>query len=144
MNWDDLYSGLKVFANRAAIKINQSADIATLQVKLSMAERKLEETFAPTMLAARIGSEGYTALMDKERERLKAGEKSARRINTLVTRFLYEDDDESFDPDAICDPKDHPRLGTAPGRGAEYEHKGAFKLFIDDVMERIRTKLGKQ
>ena len=46
MNWDDLYSGLKVFANRAAIKINQSADIATLQVKLSMAERKLEETFA--------------------------------------------------------------------------------------------------
>ena len=46
MNWDEIYSGIKVFANRAATKINQSADIATLQVKLSMAERKLEETFA--------------------------------------------------------------------------------------------------
>ena len=46
MNWDDLYSGIKDFANRAATKINQSADIATLQVKLSLAERKLEEAYA--------------------------------------------------------------------------------------------------
>ncbi len=46
MNWEEIYSGIRSFAGRAATKINQTADMATLQVKLSMAERKLEETYA--------------------------------------------------------------------------------------------------
>ena len=46
MNWEEIYSGIRSFAGRAATKINQTADMATLQVKLSMAEHKLEETYA--------------------------------------------------------------------------------------------------
>ncbi len=46
MDWDNLYSNLKKFANRTADKINRTADIATLQVKLSMADKKLEEAYA--------------------------------------------------------------------------------------------------
>lgn len=45
MNWDELYGGLRTLAGRAATKINQTADMAGLQVKLSMAERKLEEAY---------------------------------------------------------------------------------------------------
>ena len=45
MDWDHLYSSFRSFANRAAVKINQTADIATLQVRVSMAEKKLEEAY---------------------------------------------------------------------------------------------------
>lgn len=46
MNWEEIYGGIRAFAGRAATKINQTADMATLQVKLSMAEHKLEEAYA--------------------------------------------------------------------------------------------------
>ena len=46
MNWDEIYGGIRAFAGRAATKINQTADMAALQVKLSMAEHKLEEAYA--------------------------------------------------------------------------------------------------
>ncbi len=46
MSWDQFYSTVKQTAIYAADKINQTADIATLQVKLSMAERKLNDAYA--------------------------------------------------------------------------------------------------
>ncbi|MBE6699652.1 MAG: hypothetical protein E7584_05395 [Ruminococcaceae bacterium] len=46
MNWEEIYGGIRAFAGRAATKINQTADMATLQVKLTMAEHKLEEAYA--------------------------------------------------------------------------------------------------
>ena len=46
MNWEEIYGGIRAFAGRAATKINQTADMATLQVKLSMAEGKLEQAYA--------------------------------------------------------------------------------------------------
>ena len=46
MNWEEIYGGIRAFAGRAATKINQTADMAALQVKLSMAEHKLEEAYA--------------------------------------------------------------------------------------------------
>ncbi len=58
MDWDNLYTGFKKFATRTADKINQTADIATLQVKLSMAEK--EETAAYTALG-RISYEHFTS-----------------------------------------------------------------------------------
>ena len=45
MNWEEIYGGLRAFAGRAATKINQTADMASLQVKLSMAESKLEQAY---------------------------------------------------------------------------------------------------
>ena len=45
MDWDHIYSNLKSLANRAAVKINQTADIATLQFRVSMAGKRLEEAY---------------------------------------------------------------------------------------------------
>lgn len=45
-SWDEFCQSVKRAANRAGKLINQSADLATLQVKLSVAEHKLEEAYA--------------------------------------------------------------------------------------------------
>ena len=45
MNFDELCGGAKRFAKRAAKKLNETADIASLQIKLSAAEGKLEEAY---------------------------------------------------------------------------------------------------
>ncbi|MBQ9773394.1 MAG: hypothetical protein IJW30_01890 [Clostridia bacterium] len=46
MDWDNVYEDLKKVANRAADKLGQTATLAALQVKLAMAEKKLEEAYA--------------------------------------------------------------------------------------------------
>ena len=45
MNFDSIYSSVKNFAVRTADKLTQSADVATLQVKLAMAEKRLDEAY---------------------------------------------------------------------------------------------------
>lgn len=45
MNFDSIYSSMKDFAVRAADKLTHSADVATLQVKLAMAEKRLDEAY---------------------------------------------------------------------------------------------------
>ena len=151
----------------------------------NFAVKKLEETFAPRMIAAKIGAENYTALMDAERERLKSREKSAKLINALVERFLHDEDDESFDLDAVhtrevieasakrrphrrdrhrrhtdsqvrtargADPTDADRAlledvrlqeSVWDGFDADTDlqtPKSGFKTFLDDVVERLRSK----
>ena len=46
MSWDNFYDSFKRAAGIAADKINHTADLATLQVKLSLAEHKLNEAYA--------------------------------------------------------------------------------------------------
>lgn len=46
MTWDDFYTNVKKTASKAADQINYSTDLATLQVKLSLAEQKLEKAYA--------------------------------------------------------------------------------------------------
>ncbi|MBQ9784423.1 MAG: hypothetical protein IJW29_02875 [Clostridia bacterium] len=46
MSWDTVYGDLKNLAGRAADKLGQTATLATLQVKLSMAEKTLEDAYA--------------------------------------------------------------------------------------------------
>ena len=45
-SWNEFCQSVKRVANQAADKIGQTADLATLQVKLSVAEHKLEEAYA--------------------------------------------------------------------------------------------------
>lgn len=45
MDWNEIYAGFRRFADRAAEKINRTADIASLQMKLSMAQKKLDDAF---------------------------------------------------------------------------------------------------
>lgn len=61
MDWNNVYSNLKHLANRAAVKINQTADIATLQVRVSMSEKKLEEAYAAL---GRVSYEHFTSDAD--------------------------------------------------------------------------------
>ena len=46
MTWDNFCASVKKTASKAADQINYSADLASLQVKLSMAEQKLEKAYA--------------------------------------------------------------------------------------------------
>ena len=77
----------------------------------------MEETFSPALIGAKVGSERYTEVMDRERAKLRAGEKNVRLINTVITRLLHDEED--------MDLEEHSRL-----RG-----------FLGDVMERIREIL---
>ena len=52
MTWDEFCSGVKKVAGQAADKINQTADLATLQVKMTMAEHKLNDAYAELGRAA--------------------------------------------------------------------------------------------
>ena len=61
MDWNHVYSNLKHLANRAAVKINQTADIATLQVRVSMWEKKLEEAY---VALGRVSYEHFTSDAD--------------------------------------------------------------------------------
>ncbi len=45
MSWDQFCDNVKKAAGTAADKINQTADLASLQVKLSIAEHKLNEAY---------------------------------------------------------------------------------------------------
>ena len=44
-SWNDFCKSVKKTATRAADKIGQTVDVATLQVKLSSAENKLDEAY---------------------------------------------------------------------------------------------------
>ena len=45
MDWNELYGGMKRLAKSTAKKINETADMASLQVKLNAAQNKLEEAY---------------------------------------------------------------------------------------------------
>ena len=45
MKWDDVYGSFKRFAAHTAVRLNQTADIASLQVKLSAAEKNLSDAY---------------------------------------------------------------------------------------------------
>ena len=45
-SWNEFCKNVKKTATRAADKIGQTVDVATLQVKLSSAESKLDEAYA--------------------------------------------------------------------------------------------------
>ena len=79
---------------------------------------KLEECFAPGLVGARIGSENYAAIMDEEREKLRAGERTVRVIDTVVDKFLRDEDDEDD----------------------EGESRSGFREFFGDIVERFKTR----
>lgn len=60
MNWDELYGRAKKAAVKTAAEINYSTDLATLQVKLSLAEGRLEKAYAA------LGRTAYTHFTGEE------------------------------------------------------------------------------
>ena len=75
-------------------KLNAYMDIIEKRIGKNTANKRMTDTFAPRIIGARIGSENYTRIMDEEREKLKAGEKTSRLIDTVIDKLLHDDDDE--------------------------------------------------
>jgi hypothetical protein len=70
-------------------------DMLEKRVGKQFVEKKLLDSFAPSLIGARIGAENYTAIMDGEREKARAGEKTVKLINTVIERFIRDEEDES-------------------------------------------------
>ncbi len=60
MSWDSFCRNVKQFANQAADEINQSADLASLQIKLTAAQKRAERAYAT------LGKLAYRRFSDKE------------------------------------------------------------------------------
>lgn len=60
MSWEAFCESVKRVAGQAADKINQTADLAALQVKLSMAESKLKDAYA------QLGQVAYRHFSEEE------------------------------------------------------------------------------
>ena len=100
-------------------KMSFVMDLIEKRIGKNAADKKLKETFSPQLTGARIGSECYSRVMDEERERLKAQEKSNKVIDTIIDKLLHEDDDD--------------------------DQRGFFGEIVDRIKARIpqRTKDGK-
>ncbi len=83
-------------------------------------QRKLEESFAPTLVGARIGAENYTEIMDEEREKLRTSEKNVKLIDAVVKKFFHDAEEEE--------------------ESASREEGTGVRGFIGDIMDRIRAK----
>jgi hypothetical protein len=82
--------------------------------------RKVEEVFSPRLIGARVGAENYIAIMDEERAKLKANEKTIKFIDGIVRKFFHDEEEELRD---------------------ECREKSSLRTFLADVMERIRVRL---
>ncbi|MBQ2793982.1 MAG: serine hydrolase [Clostridia bacterium] len=80
-------------------------------------EARLDNAFSPTLIGARVGAVNYTAIMDSEREKLRAGEKTVKIINTVIEKFFHDEDE------------------------MDEEDRAGFRTFIVDIMDRIKQKL---
>ncbi len=83
-------------------------------------QKKVEEVFSPRLIGARVGAENYTAIMDEEREKLKASEKTVKFIDGIVKKFFHDEEEEMRD---------------------ECREKSSLRTFFADVMERIKAKM---
>lgn len=79
-------------------------------------QKKLEDTFAPTLVGARVGAENYTQIMDEQREKRSAQAKMVKLIDTIIVKFVHDEDEV---------PKDA---------------KGGLRGFFGDIVERFRSR----
>ena len=92
-------------------------DLVNKRLGKNYVENRLDAAFSPVLIGARVGSTNYTEIMDAEREKLRAGEKTAKVINTIIEKLIHDEDE--------MDVEDH----------------SGFRSFIGDIFERIKQKL---
>ena len=61
----------------------------------NVTSKRLTDTFSPQLVGARVGSERYSEIMDCEREKQKASEKTSKLIDTVVDKLLRDSEEES-------------------------------------------------
>ena len=94
-------------------------DIINKRLGKNFVENRLNDAFSPTLIGARVGATNYTEIMDAEREKLRAGAKTAKVINTIVDKLFHDEDD-----------------------GGDADHSG-IRTFFGDIVDRIKKKLPK-
>ena len=80
-------------------------------------QNKLKDTFSPTLIGGKVGSPNYTAILDGEREKKKAGEKTVKLVNTFIAKFIHDEDE------------------------MEEADRGGFRGFLDEIIGRIKQKI---
>ena len=75
-------------------KMSAYMDLIEKRIGKNTANKRVTDTFAPSLVGARIGSENYTRIMDEEREKLKLGSKTVKVVDALVDKLLRDEDAE--------------------------------------------------
>ncbi len=75
-------------------KLSFFMDLVEKRVGKNFTSKRLTEVFAPRLTGARVGAENYTAIMDEEREKLKAIDKTSKVVDTLIDKLLRDNEDE--------------------------------------------------
>lgn len=75
-------------------KLSSYMNMIEKRLGKNTANKRLTDTFAPTLTGARIGSERYAIIMDEEREKLKLFEKTTKWIDVVVDKLLHDEDDD--------------------------------------------------
>ena len=79
-------------------KMNLAVSLIEKRLGRYYVNKKMSDTFAPSLIGARLGSENYQRIMDEEREKQKATEKTVKVINAMVNKMIKDDsDDEESD-----------------------------------------------
>ena len=110
-----------VFAREAMAtsgRITFINDMINKRLGKGFVQKKLTETFAPTLVGAKAGSENYTQIMDAQREKVRANEKTAALINAIIDRFLRVEAEEE-----------------------ESDGASGLKSFFGDIVERIKARM---
>ena len=87
MSWDNFYDSFKRAAGIAADKINHTADLATLQVKLSLAEHKLDEAYAALGRVAYQHFASEESHVDEVTVAMTAVEEAQKNVNDLTAQI---------------------------------------------------------
>ena len=77
-------------------KMSAYMDLIEKKIGKNTANKRLLDTFAPSLIGARVGSECYTRIMDEEREKLKLGEKTSKLVDTIIDKLLHDDDEDDY------------------------------------------------
>ena len=77
-------------------KMGVYMDMIEKRIGKNMTGKRLTDTFAPSLIGARIGSENYTRIMDEEREKLKLGEKTVKIVDAVISKLLHEEEPDEL------------------------------------------------
>ena len=87
MNFDELYGSAKRLARKAAKRVSETADVASLQIKLSAAEGKLEEAYTLLGRAAYLHFSGEADESERVALAVKNVDAAREKVKVLKSQI---------------------------------------------------------
>ena len=75
-------------------KMTAYMDVIERRIGKNTTGKRMIDTFAPTLIGARIGSENYNRIMEEEKERSRASERTSKIVDTIVDKLLRDEEEE--------------------------------------------------